>query len=458
MTEARVSRETQLRIEEYDSRMPSIASSADRESYSAASTVIGTSWDPTFAAIVHEIEAAIQLGIDPTLCSKGSSGSYLVKDTEKKILGIFKPKDEEPYGHMNPKWTKWLHKHCSPCCFGRGCLLPNQGYLSEAGACVVDRKLGLYIVPQTHVIRLASPAFNYKALDRAVLATKQSIFESVPALGKRFNTVHLPRKVGSLQLFVRGYQDADIWLRKFDADPLRGEAAEDFRLLFERLTVLDYIIRNTDRGNDNWLIRYEPETPKDVKPARESLNRGNYSSLKSALHHLPMYSKDAASDNHHDTNLPIDDVIVARKPEIFIAAIDNGLAFPFKHPDEWRTYPYHWAWLPQAKVPYSKNIQDLLLPKLTDKMFVQGLHNDLRILFKIDKDFSNRKFEQQMAVMRGQIANVIKALQEQKCPLELVQMPVLTIEYKHKITSRRNSDNDEFTERVNVTRPMFSCC
>jgi phosphatidylinositol 4-kinase type 2 len=24
------------------------------------------------------------------------------------------------------------------------------------------------------------------------------------------------------------------------------------------------------------------------------------------------------------------------KPSISIAAIDNGLAFPFKHPDEWR--------------------------------------------------------------------------------------------------------------------------
>lgn len=40
-------------------------------------------------------------------------------------------------------------------------------------------------------------------------------------------------------------------------------------------------------------------------------------------------------------------------PEISIAAIDNGLAFPFKHPDSWRAYPYHWAWLPQAKQPFS---------------------------------------------------------------------------------------------------------
>jgi len=28
------------------------------------------------------------------------------------------------------------------------------------------------------------------------------------------------------------------------------------------------------------------------------------------------------------------------QPEISIAAIDNGLAFPFKHPDEWRACMY----------------------------------------------------------------------------------------------------------------------
>uniref|UniRef100_A0A183A1L9 Phosphatidylinositol 4-kinase type 2 n=1 Tax=Echinostoma caproni TaxID=27848 RepID=A0A183A1L9_9TREM len=67
-------------------------------------------------------------------------------------IGVFKPKDEEPYGHLNPKWTKWMHKHCCPCCFGRSCLVPNQGYLSEAGASLVDQRLRLNIVPTTKVI------------------------------------------------------------------------------------------------------------------------------------------------------------------------------------------------------------------------------------------------------------------------------------------------------------------
>jgi hypothetical protein len=58
-------------------------------------------------------------------------------------------------------------------------------------------------------------------------------------------------------LFVDGYKDADYWLRRFEVDPLSAKVQQDFQLKFERLVVLDYIIRNTDRGNDNWLIRYD---------------------------------------------------------------------------------------------------------------------------------------------------------------------------------------------------------
>lgn len=73
----------------------------------------------------------------------------------QKIIAVFKPKNEEPYGHLNPKWTKWLQKLCCPCCFGRDCLVLNQGYLSEAGASLVDQKLELNIVPRTKVSDLS---------------------------------------------------------------------------------------------------------------------------------------------------------------------------------------------------------------------------------------------------------------------------------------------------------------
>lgn len=75
---------------------------------------------------------------------------------------------------------------------------------------------------------------------------------------------------------------------------------------------------------------------------------------------------------------------VVEMPSITIAAIDNGLAFPFKHPDSWRAYPYHWAWLPQAKIPFGHEIVDQVLPLLSDQNFVEELCHELYDLFKVN--------------------------------------------------------------------------
>lgn len=173
----------------------------------------------------------------------------------QKSIAVFKPKDEEPYGRLNPKWMKWMHKLCCPCCFGRACLIPNQGYLSEAGASLVDQKLRLNVVPKTRVVRLISETFNYPRIDRQKAKFKKTIKDHYP--GAKFNRMSLPPKVGSFQVFVNGFKDADFWLRRFEQEPLPAPLVASFQLQFERLVVLDYIIRNTDRGNDNWLIKYE---------------------------------------------------------------------------------------------------------------------------------------------------------------------------------------------------------
>ena len=45
--------------------------------------------------------------------------------------------------------------------------------------------------------------------------------------------------------------------------------------------------------------------------------------------------------------------------------------------------PYHWAWLQQARIPFSTEIQELVLPQLSDMNFVQELCDDLYELFKV---------------------------------------------------------------------------
>ncbi|KAF8796087.1 Phosphatidylinositol 4-kinase type 2-beta like protein [Argiope bruennichi] len=183
--------------------------------------------------------------------------------------------------------------------------------------------------------------------NRAKSRTKRNIIEKFPRYRCHFNRIGLPPKVGSFQLFVDGYLNADQWLRIFDSDPLPEHLQKQFHSQFERLVVLDYIIRNTDRGNDNWLIKYQKPDP------------SNEMTKRPIKMHLDM------------------------------------IAFPFKHPDSWRAYPFHWAWLPMARIPFSSETRDLVLPQLSDMNFVQELCNDLFELFKMDRGFDRNIFEKQ---------------------------------------------------------------
>ncbi|PIO75501.1 hypothetical protein TELCIR_02438, partial [Teladorsagia circumcincta] len=109
---------------------------------------------------------------------------------------------------------------------------------------------------------------------------------------------------GFFQLFVKGYESAQTVFSRWDYDKsLLSESEEErFKYLFQKMIVLDYIIRNTDRHMDNLLIRHVPGKV------------------------------------------------------IELAAIDNGLAFPVKHPEcvsRFRTFPFRWTeyrWAQQVRL------------------------------------------------------------------------------------------------------------
>lgn len=412
----------------------------------------GSTATATISVAVNEATRAIHKGVFPERIAQGSSGSYFVKSNQMKTIAVFKPKNEEPYGSLNPKWLKWIHRVFLPCCFGRSCLIPNQGYLSEVGASVVDQKLGLNIVPPTAVVELAAPTFYYDRIDRAKARTKERIQSRYPNLGRRFHRIGLPPKKGSFQLFVTGYQDAAHWLRAWSQSSSEQQpppvAQRQFQLLFERLVVLDYIIRNTDRGSDNWLIKYvqtektdnaSNEIPADpTQPEFKVPGDANLIDLVESTEEA-VVPEDATRKESAPAEVEWADVSV---PTVEVAAIDNGLAFPFKHPDEWRAYPFGWAFLPQAKTPFSEETIEMLLPKLDDTNFVRELCEDLRQVFKRDKGFDKKLFERQMSVLRGQIFNLREALMKKKSPFELIQMPAqYMVEVKQKRRKLRKSRN-----------------
>lgn len=258
-----------------------------------------------------------------------------------------------------------------------------MSYVSEAAAYVLDCQLQTDLVPYTDVVWLSSKSFHYPFWDRRKFKRKKKA---------------LPEKPGSFQVFLKGFKDANVFLREHpwpdqywsgfrthdthrskqrrwtescrpsnspsndDADYSDGEQdqqqetplgpenfvwteslKESFREELEKLVILDYIMRNTDRGLDNWMVKVDWETgkveiasdpihlnldpvseeegPRPVDPSQvpRSAARASYPSYKSQR---PMNASNSRPKE--------------KEPDISVGAIDNSLSWPWKHPDAWR--------------------------------------------------------------------------------------------------------------------------
>ena len=355
-----------------------------------------------FEILINQVKEVIETDhVYPERIITGSSGSYFVfgkiepGSSIYEKVGVFKPKSEEPYGPLLPKWTKWLHRTFFPCCFGRSCLIPNLGYISEAAACVLDCQLQSYIVPYTAVIRLRAPTFYYKFWDKSNDVTK------------------LLYKIGSFQMFLHGYVNADLFFKMYPIptdeqllpkslhveievdEEVTGskfswsqDSMSQFREELEKMVILDYLMRNTDRGMDNWMIKLE---------WREVNRLGNIKTMRAYLK---------------------------------IGAIDSGLAFPWKHPNEWRSFPFGWLFLPLSLIgqPFSKKTRQHYLPLLTSKLWWETTVVKLKNVFMKDADFKERMWNKQLAVLKGQAFNVVETLKlDFAGPLELTRCQNLLV-------------------------------
>ncbi|KAK5128176.1 hypothetical protein LTR08_004080 [Meristemomyces frigidus] len=403
-----------------------------------------------FDDMVESVRTAIELGMHPSLIAQGSSGSYFARNSGGKVLGVFKPKDEEPYASKNPKWTKWIHRNLLPFAFGRAMLIPNLSYVSEAAAYVLDCQLRTNLVPYTDVVNLSSKSFHYDFWERRAYYRKRK---------------PLPEKPGSFQVFLKGYKGATEFFREhpwpdhqggFKAPTRRkkrrwaencrpgsaptvddesedeedgltsreqsrrghefwsDELQQSFREELEKLVILDYVMRNTDRGTDNWMIRIDRETNKAqlvVDPPKENDESGKANGSANGYSRRSENMTTSAA-RRKDTATP------------HIGAIDNSLSWPWKHPDAWRSYPFGWLFLPVSLIgrPFSERTRNHFLPLLTSKDWWRDTQVQLRGCFELDADFQEKMYARQIAVMKGQAWNVVETLKTpDHGPLELTR-------------------------------------
>jgi hypothetical protein len=253
-------------------------------------------------------------------------------------------------------------------------------YVSEAAAYVLDAQLRTHMVPYTDVVNLSSKSFHYPFWDRYNFSR---------------NKKPLPAKPGSFQVFLKGFKDANLFLREHPwpdqylsgfrtndphrkkkrrwADSCRpsssrqeeveSDGGEDssasltpgpdnfmwtpslkqkFREELEKLVILDYIMRNTDRGLDNWMIKVEWET-EEVSIASEPIRLGTEGSPGEGQGPRPVdlsqrEPQPERASYPYRAQQPMEASTSASTPDpkISIGAIDNSLSWPWKHPDAWR--------------------------------------------------------------------------------------------------------------------------
>lgn len=326
-----------------------------------------------FDDIVESVRLAIEQGMHPKLITQGSSGSYFARNSQGKVVGVFKPKDEEPYASRNPKWTKWIHRNLFPFFFGRALLIPNLSYVSEAAAYVLDCQLRTHIVPYTEVVSLSSKSFHYDFWERRAYYRKKKPF---------------PEKAGSFQVFLKGFKDANIFLKEHpwpdqnnanlanarrkkkrrwaeecrpsgpqsddedeeearsrtpEVQQRRGfwteELQQSFREQLEKLVILDYIMRNTDRGLDNWMIKIDQKTQEASIVAEPPKTNGHLdedpeavpsSYTRQSLSEADPYGRRETMKATSRSTTPMPS---GPTPTITLGAIDNSLSWPWKHPD-----------------------------------------------------------------------------------------------------------------------------
>jgi len=274
--------------------------------------------------------------------------------------------------------------------------------------------------------------------------------------------------------------DPDEFNRLYPIDTLTDAEKNNLTIELHKMFALDYLIRNTDRLNANYLIKVTdvegndwviPESKEEAKeiiidistePTSSHSHRHFVASTETGekfssrsdspppLVHAQTIPESHTINPAGDMNIQETD---SQKPDrIFkIACIDNGLAFPFKHPSDIRSYPFSWAKLfPYfANQPFVPEVKELVLHILQNVELVKDLCQKIEVQFNADKRFRKKEtIKSQLSVFRGQMFNLLRAMENNQTLAQLeMKGPYYAKELKKKKKrpshTRRPSQNVE---------------
>lgn len=169
----------------------------------------GTKCPPELQTKIEETQHGLTKGVAPKLASSGLGGTYFLRDDKNRIVGVFKPEDEEAYCPNNPRGLRGHMRSQGV----RNGLLSGEANIREVAAYLLDHEK-FANVPATVRVEVSHPAFGQQP------------------------------KIGSFQEFKPHDEEAgDVSASLFSIEAAHRIAIMDMRLL------------NRDRNDENLLVK-----------------------------------------------------------------------------------------------------------------------------------------------------------------------------------------------------------
>jgi hypothetical protein len=163
---------------------------------------------------IASVIATVDAGILPDLAPAGTGGSYFLRDTNRSIVAIFKPADEEPNMRNNPRGYRPSSSSESDSALRRG-IRPGEG---------AHREIAAYLLDHGH---------------RAGVPATAPVYITYPDGSSKY---------GSLQQFVKSDTDCE----ELGYSALSVEQVH-------KIAVLDLRLANADRNGSNILAKRDAD-------------------------------------------------------------------------------------------------------------------------------------------------------------------------------------------------------
>ena len=200
---------------------------------------------------------------------EGTGGTYNLRGTKKKVIGLFKPIDEEAFAPNNQKGYVGKLGQQS---FRNG-ILSGEGSIREVVAYILDKQ-GFLNVPETTFVEICHPSFNKNS--KEMLFDKTNIKKLRNSITHNFiieNIININKKGTTFENYSTKEKDSinsddndkisDIYTRKYGSLQKfieKSEVAANFSSnIFDieqihKVGVLDIRILNCDRNDENILV------------------------------------------------------------------------------------------------------------------------------------------------------------------------------------------------------------